>query len=293
VTVSVYEMDSSVASRADLMAYPALGEAADLEYAKSQSGPRTVIANTFAYLPLSTFLPASHIQTLASSALPQTGTPSPREEILSRQFLPHSNLGQVEFILEPANYSAAFKPVVGKKYATMFMIHQYPFATGSIHIPPASAPDKPTTSDDKPIIDPKYYEGEKGNIDFEVMVSAQNFADKICRTASLSNIIKSRAFPPETSETGENEDFTSYVRNESTPDWHPVGTCGMGGHAGIKNGVVDARLRVYGVKGLRVVDASIMPLQISAHLQATVYAIAEKAASMILEDRTHVISNGT
>ena len=48
--------------------------------------------------------------------------------------------------------------------------------------------------------------------------------------------------------------------------------------------VLDSRLRVYGTRGLRVCDASVMPLQISAHLQATVYAIGEKGAAIISED---------
>ena len=49
-------------------------------------------------------------------------------------------------------------------------------------------------------------------------------------------------------------------------------------------GVVDARLKVYGTTNVRVVDASIIPMQISAHLSAPLYGIAEKAAAMIAED---------
>ncbi|KAL0562544.1 hypothetical protein V5O48_019543, partial [Marasmius crinis-equi] len=51
-----------------------------------------------------------------------------------------------------------------------------------------------------------------------------------------------------------------------------------------EGGVVDARLRVYGVKGLRVVDASVMPESPSTHLAALTVAIAEKCADMVLED---------
>ena len=173
----------------------------------------------------------------------------------------------------------------------MMMMLQYPFSVGSIHIPASASPQtRPTSSDDKPVIDPRYYASEGGDVDLGVMAAAQKFAHKICRTAPLSSVVQRRVFPPEPeSKTGryelQDEDFTSYVQNYTVTDWHPVGTCAMGGSEGRKAGVVDERLRVYGVRGLRVCDASIMPLQISAHIQATVYAIAEKGAAMILEDR--------
>lgn len=68
-----------------------------------------------------------------------------------------------------------------------------------------------------------------------------------------------------------------FVRENCSGEYHAMGTCAM-------SQVVDERLRVKGVKGLRVVDASIFPNNISGNILASVYAVAEKGAELIKED---------
>lgn len=278
----IFEIDPSIVTPEDLRTDPLLAEAADKEYVLTQSGPRTAIPSSVAYLPFSQFVPSETLKSLASKLVTTSSDSEAAKKILVDRLTSEKALGQIEYNFDVSNYSPYFKPLPGKKYATMLQMLQYPFSKGSIHIP-AMKGDKKTTSDDYPVIDPQYYQGPGGEVDFELVVASQRFANEICKTRPLADIIIERVFPPEDPQN-EDYDFTDWVRDSTQTDWHPVGTCAMGGKAAEDGYVVDSRLRVYGVKGLRVCDASIMPLQISAHLQATVYAIGEKGASLILED---------
>lgn len=73
----------------------------------------------------------------------------------------------------------------------------------------------------------------------------------------------------------------AFVRGGVDTENHHAGTASMLPRE--LGGVVDSKLRVYGVEGLRIVDASVMPMIPAAHLQDTVYAVAEMAADLILQ----------
>jgi len=274
VTAMVFEAEPSHPNPDDLKRDPATATAAKAEYDTSKTGPLTVLANSMVYLPFSHVMDLPAVESIASKIPSLSGFAPQEASIRGGRFDQKARLGQIEYIFDLGNWSPFFTPPrnEGKKYATLLQILQYPFSHGSIHIETKSPIDHPR-------IDPGYYAGPSGSIDVETMVHCAKFADKIAQTKPLADIIQRRVFPPEG-----DVDLKKWVVDTTITDWHPVGTCAMGGKGGINAGVVDERLRVYGTKGLRVVDASIMPLQISAHLQATVYAIAEKGATMIIED---------
>ncbi|KAI4091638.1 MAG: hypothetical protein LQ344_003989 [Seirophora lacunosa] len=295
-TMMIYELDPSIITPEALRSDPLLAAAADEQYATSKSGPRTAAGYSAAYIPFSHYTSPEEMSRLASqlsSSSPSSesnwngsiSTSRTRDQILSSRFSSRSPSGQIEFLFDVSNYSPFFKSEPGKRYGTMMQMLQYPFSVGSIHIPASSSQDRRTDSDDKPVINPRYYEGPGGEVDFLTMAAAQKFGHKICDTRPLKDIIVKRVFPPlPDDKDAEEESWAEWVRDTTITDWHPVGTCAMGGDEGIVSGVVDDRLRVYGVKGLRVCDASVFPLHIAAHLQATVYAIGEKGADMIKED---------
>ena len=129
---------------------------------------------------------------------------------------------------------------------------------------------------EKPVIQPNYLADE---MDRRVIVNGIRLARRLMRTVPLAPYFVREALPGDDVRTdGEILDF---AREIGTTAFHLAGTCRMG-PATDREAVVDDRLRVHGIEGLRVADASIMPQITSANTNAAALMIGEKAADMIL-----------
>ena len=96
---------------------------------------------------------------------------------------------------------------------------------------------------------------------------------------ALENVVGDEFAPGTDAQT--DDELLDYVMKTAETTYHPVGTCKMGSDP---QAVVDDRLRVHGVEGLRVADASIMPTLTSGNTNAPSIMIGEKASDMVLEE---------
>ena len=147
--------------------------------------------------------------------------------------------------------------------------HLRPLSRGTIRL---ASPDPAR----HPVIDPGYLRSEA---DLEALLAG------VVLTRRIGNAAAFRPFGSAELEPGEaihsRDDLVAFIRASAETIYHPVGTVRMGND---EQAVVDPRLRVRGVEGLRVVDASIMPVLVSGNTNAPTMMIADKAADMILED---------
>ncbi len=160
-------------------------------------------------------------------------------------------------------------------------LHPFPAFTASVcNLRPESRGEVRITSPQPgvpPAIRPNYLRTEADRM---VAADAIRLTRRICAAKALARFRPDELKPgPEFQNDAELAQAASAI---GTTIFHPVGTCRMGADPGA---VVDDRLRVYGLAGLRVVDASIMPTITSGNTNAPVIMIAEKAADMIKEDR--------
>ena len=132
----------------------------------------------------------------------------------------------------------------------------------------------------KPAIDPAYLSDLS---DLDPLVNAIGMARQIAAARPLSKLLKSEIAPGDAVRS--EADMREWIRGDLTTLFHPVGTCAMGGDSRLAasklTSVVDTDLRVRGIEGLRVVDASVMPTVPRGNTNAPTIAIAERAADVI------------
>ncbi|KAF7304327.1 Alcohol oxidase [Mycena chlorophos] len=149
-----------------------------------------------------------------------------------------------------------------------------PKSTGSVRL--ASADPRA-----RPAVDLGYLSDPRGR-DIEVLRKGTLLALQLAAKTSASGYpMKHYQVPESESEGHADAHVDEFIRTKLGSAYHFSSTCRMGSRASGSGGVVDDELRVYGVEGLRVCDASVFPSILSAHLMAGVIAVAEKCADLI------------
>jgi choline dehydrogenase len=178
----------------------------------------------------------------------------------------------VQYHVQPLSLERFGEPLHSFDAFTASVCHLRPSSRGSVHITSSD----PATA---PRIAPNYLSTER---DLHVAANALRLTRRIVAASALERFRPREVLPGIQFQT--EEELRHAAGNVGTTIFHPVGTCRMG-KGDDPDSVVDSRLRVHGVFGLRVVDASIMPVITSGNTNSPTLTIAERASEMIRADR--------
>lgn len=159
------------------------------------------------------------------------------------------------------------KPPEGKCRLSLFICLEHPLSRGTVHIE-SSDPSA------HPRIDPGYF---RNPADAKILAAGVEWLNKVAQQPILKDQLGDRLLPKEGASLASEEERIEYCRNHISTQYHLCGSAGMGE-------VVDDHLRVKGVNGLRVIDASVFPGHVSGNIMLTTYAVAEKGADLVKED---------
>lgn len=182
------------------------------------------------------------------------------------QYLDEPTVPDFELLFEP-RYAGAYG-YTGGNFFTIYSALMHPMSRGSVHINSSN----PTGM---PIVDPKFLSNEH---DRHGLVEAAKFARRIASTEPIRSLWLAETEPGADVQT--DAQWKDFVGKTMETFFHSVGTCSM--LPKNDGGVVDENLIVHGTSNLRVVDVSIIPVVLSAHLQTAAYGIAEVAAEKII-----------
>lgn len=229
-------------------------------YKSKREGPFTTLGgNFFAFLPVDKFGNSTLLSSAAAAQptshylLPNTpSTVRAGYEVqlnLLTKDLSSSSMAYLEFIFGDT--------------AILPALHQ-PFSRGTVLI-------NSTSPFDNPVIDPRYL---TNLLDLALFVAGFKYSRTIRETDAMKAINVVETYPGPSVVT--DEQIEDFVREGISTEHHHAGTASM---LPLElGGVVDSDLKVYGIQGLRIVDASVLPMLPAAHLQATLYGLAEKVS---------------
>lgn len=272
----------------DVLRDPQVFAAAIEEYNRTKTGFLTAGTYCSAFMPITNFLneegQAQLTQLLdqyLGSDAPQTFPAQKQQYELLRAILQTPDDSSIHYIMAPfqLNVHAGPSPTqylipsTEGNYMTLCAALNHPFSRGSVHIQSADPAEKPT-------IDPRYLSHP---LDNEILARHVQYMEELVRSEPLASLLKKggRRIPSET-HIGNLDDARTVGPRTITSNFHPTGTCAMMPRE--LGGVVNERLIVHGTGNLRVVDASIIPLEPRGNIQSSVYAIAERAVDIIKED---------
>lgn len=172
----------------------------------------------------------------------------------------------LEILFSPILFLPTFTEPPEEHGFVMFCLLLHPQSRGYVSL-------RSTNPLDPPILQPNYLESPR---DLELLIEGVKRMRRLVHTKALEPFRGPEFFPG--SQVLSDEAIAESIRSTSGTLFHPVGTCKMGNDP---LAVVDAQLRVHGIEGIRVVDASIMPTVPGGHTNAPTIMIAEKAADLI------------
>ena len=182
---------------------------------------------------------------------------------------PSFDTPNVQYHIQPLSLDRFGEPLHGFPAITASVANLRPESRGSVHM---KSPDPR----EAPSIQPNYLASDG---DRQVAADSIRLTRKLMATRAMAPYTPDEYLPGP--QIASDDDLARAAGDISTTIFHPVGTCKMGRD---ERAVVDERLRVHGLRGLRVVDASVMPTITSGNTNSPVIMIAEKASEMILAD---------
>ncbi|KAK4561051.1 hypothetical protein LTR86_005006 [Recurvomyces mirabilis] len=266
----------------DILHAPGVMEACQKQLMETGGGPLTCISSMQGFFPYKLFASADEQQEIVRLVEDSMSslTPFQRKQYeCTLQHLKADNSANLQFVAVPGtgdfehsvgDQSRIFVPPASPEalhQAAAVCCLQYPLSRGSIHVKSADPLEHPA-------IDMNYLSHPA---DTKVLAAGLKFLDAMASSKALDGKLHKRVQPPPDYDMSDPKQREKWIHDYVLTEYHPCGSVAMGD-------ALDSRLRVKGVRGLRVVDGSVFPNHVSGNMVSAVYMVAERGADIIKED---------